>query len=346
MPRTRSLAWSELKIGAVIIVAVVIASTAIFMLTGGKGFFWQRYSLKARFTNAAGLTPGSPVRLAGVEVGDVDEVSLVNDVVDVAFTVNQKHRGRITTNSIARLGSVSLLGGSAIDISPSTTGTPIVEGGYVPTGKPPAQLSDLTDTAGQGLTELTELIHDVRTGRGTIGKLMTDEQLYTELHRFVTTATDLTTSIRQGRGTLGRLLNDSKAAEALEGSLKNIEDVTRQLRAGDGSLGVLLKDDSFAKSLSAATANIDTLVQGLNRGEGSLGKLLNDPSVFNQLNSMTQKLDQVVASLNAGDGTAGRLLKDKQLYENINGTVNDARALIEAIKKDPRKYLNIKVSIF
>jgi len=50
--------------------------------------------------------------------------------------------------------------------------------------------------------------------------------------------------------------------------------------------------------------------------------------------------------LNSGDGTIGRLLKDKQLYENMNGAINDFRSLLAAIQKDPRKYLNIRVSIF
>jgi phospholipid/cholesterol/gamma-HCH transport system substrate-binding protein len=346
MPRTRSLAWSELKIGVVIIAAIAIAAVSIFALTGTKGFFWERYNLKARFANVAGLNPGSPVRLAGVEVGQVEEVVIVGETVDVVFQVNEGHRDRITTNSIAKLGSVSLLGESAVDIVPSASGTPIPEWGYVPTGSPARQLSDLTDSAGQGITQLTELIGDVRAGRGTVGKLMTDEQLYSELTRFATTAGELASSIRQGQGTLGRLITDRKAADALEASLKNVEELSRHLKDGEGSLGKLLKDDSFARSLSSTTSNIDELVKGLNRGEGSLGKLLNDPVVFNQLNSMTKKLDQLMTDLNAGEGTAGRLLKDRELYENINGTMSDLRALIANINKDPRKYLNVRVSIF
>ena len=62
MPRTRSLAWAELKIGLLTIVALVITALLIFSLTGTRGFFWQRYYLKTRLPNAAGLVPGSPVR--------------------------------------------------------------------------------------------------------------------------------------------------------------------------------------------------------------------------------------------------------------------------------------------
>ena len=76
MPRTRSLAWSELKIGALTIVAIGIAAVLIFILTGSRGFFWQRYILKTRFADAAGLKPGSPVRVAGVQVGSVEGQSI------------------------------------------------------------------------------------------------------------------------------------------------------------------------------------------------------------------------------------------------------------------------------
>src|SRR5438552_12775408 len=109
MPRTRSLTWSELKIGVLVIAAICIAALTVFLLTGGKGFFWQRYHLKSRFTNVAGLKPGSPVRLAGVEVGDVDAVDLAGNEVEVVFQVNKIYRDRITTTSVAKLGSVSLL---------------------------------------------------------------------------------------------------------------------------------------------------------------------------------------------------------------------------------------------
>src|SRR5262245_41793420 len=346
MRRTRSHTRSELKIGVLSITAIAIAALTVFLLTGGKGFFWQRFNLKSRFTNVAGLKPGSPVRLAGVEVGSVNAVDLSGEQVEVVFQVNEIYRDRITTDSVARLGSVSLLGESAVDISPAATGTPIPEWGFVPSGKPPAQLSDITDQASQGVNELTGLIRDIRTGRGTVGKLMTDEQLYTELNRFVLSANALTTGISQGRGTLGRLVNDPRAAQALEASLRNIEEMTRQLNAGEGSLGKLLKDDSFSRSLSSATNNIDALVAKLNRGEGTAGKLITDPALFNQLNAVTQSFSQLVASLNSGDGTAGRLLKDKQLYENMNGAVADIRTLIANINRDPRRYLNIRVSVF
>ena len=127
MPRTRSLAWSELKIGVLTILAIVIVAITIFMLTGDKGFFWQRYPLKTRFANVAGLKPGSPVRVAGKEVGTVTGIDFAGEQVDVTFEVNKEIRDRITDLSVATLGSVSLLGEGAVDVTPSTAGTPVPE---------------------------------------------------------------------------------------------------------------------------------------------------------------------------------------------------------------------------
>jgi phospholipid/cholesterol/gamma-HCH transport system substrate-binding protein len=346
MPRTRSLAWSELKIGVLTIVAIAIAAVLIFTLTGTRGFFWQRYSLKTRFPNAAGLTKGSPVRVAGIEVGSVKRVDLIGEEVDVTFEVNKEQRSRVTTASVAKLGSISLLGEGAVDVTPSTRGTPVPEWGYVQAGKTPKQFADITDQASEGIDQVNRLIRDIRQGRGTAGKLITDDRLYVEMQQFVASAGEMTRELQQGRGTLGKLLKDPKAANSLEVSLKNVENLTARINAGEGSLGKLLKDEAFSQSLTGATANLKDLTDRLNRGDGTAGKLITDATLFNRLTSVTERFDQLVTKLNDGEGTAGRLLKDKQLYENMNGAVNDLRTLITAISKDPKKYLNVKVSIF
>lgn len=346
MPRTRSLAWSELKVGILTVVALVIVALTIFALTGNRGFFWQRYSLKSRFDNISGLKEGSPVRIAGVEVGSVTSVEFVGEKVDVTFELNKTHRERITTASIAKLGSVSLLGESAVDLTPATTGAPIPEWGYVPQGRPTAALADVTDQASRGVEELTKLLQDVRAGRGTVGKLVTDDQLYTDLTRFVATAGDVTRGIQQGEGTLGKLAKDPKAAQALEASLSNLEAMTRQINSGEGSIGRLLKDETFSRTLTSATANLNELTAKVNRGEGTAGKLVTDPSLFNRLNAVGDQFDQLLSRLNEGQGTAGQLLKDRQLYENMNGAVTDLRTLVADIRREPRKYLNVRVSIF
>jgi phospholipid/cholesterol/gamma-HCH transport system substrate-binding protein len=346
MPRTRSLAWAELKIGIVAVAALLLAALLIFTLTGDSGFSWQRYSLKAVFPNVAGLGEGSPVRVSGVEVGAVTGVQFAGDRVEVIFEVRDEIQPRITTGSRAVLGSVSLLGESAVDITASTSGTPIPEWGYVPSGTAAGSLADVTAQATQGLEAATALLQDIRAGRGTVGKLFTDDQLYREINQFVTAAETVASNIGRGRGTLGRLINDPAAAKSLEASLQNLETVTARIRAGEGSLGQLVNNDALAKSAAAATSNLEAITGRISKGEGTAGKLVTDAELYNRLNSMSDRLDKLMAGLQQGEGTAGQLLRDRQLYENMNGAVSELRNLVQDIRADPRKYLNVRVSLF
>src|SRR6185503_5231794 len=346
MPRTRSLAWAELKIGLVSIFALVMASLLIFLLSGSGGFFWQRYSIKTVFSNIAGLKEGAPVRVAGVEVGSVNGLNFIGDHVEVVMAVNKEHRQRITTTSVASLGSVSLLGEAAVDITASSGGTPIPEWGYVRSGRATGTIGDVANQASTAIEDTTALINDLRSGRGTMGRLLTDEQLYNELTALMISVQGVTDGISKGRGTLGRLINDPAAAKSLEASLDNLQAVTARIRAGEGSLGKLLNDDSLATSLKSATGNLDSFTGRINRGEGTLGKLATDQELYNRLNSVSDRLDKVVASLQQGEGTAGQLLHDKELYENMNGTMVELRNLVAAIRKDPKRFLNVRVSLF
>jgi phospholipid/cholesterol/gamma-HCH transport system substrate-binding protein len=346
MPRTRSLAWTELKIGLVSLFAIAMATLMIFLLSGEGGFFWQRYSLKTVFPNIAGLKEGAPVRVAGVEVGSVSGVSFNGDRVEVLMEISRDHAPRVTSTSVASLGSVSLLGEAAVDITASSQGTPTPQWGYVKSGAAVGSISDVAAQASQGIDQLTALITDIRSGRGTAGKLVTDEALYTDLHALIVAVEEVARGVNRGKGSLGRLMNDPTTAKALEGSLLNLEAVTARIKSGEGSIGRLLADDAMAKSLSSTTANLDTITGRLSRGEGTAGKLFTDQELYTRLNSMTDRLDKVVASMQTTDGTMGLLLHDKQMYEKINKTVDEVSSLVAAIKADPRKYLNVRVSLF
>jgi phospholipid/cholesterol/gamma-HCH transport system substrate-binding protein len=346
MPRTRSLAWSELKIGIVSLFAIAIAAVLIFLVSGEGGFFWQRYSLKTVFNDIQGLKGGAPVRVAGVEIGAVKGMNFIGDKVEVVMEVSKEQRSRITNLSTASLGSVSLLGEAAIDITANSKGTPIPEWGYVPSGAAPGSLSTAAEAATKSLETTNKMLEEVRQGRGTLGKLVSDDTLYRQLTDFVASAEAVTQGINAGRGTLGRLTTNDAAAKSLEQSLANLQMVTARIRNGEGSLGKLLNDDALSKSVTSATNNLDAITGRINKGEGTAGKLITDEELYNRLNSMADRFDKLTASLNQGEGTAGQLLHDKQLYENMNRAVTQLQDLLKEIKADPKKYLNVKVSIF
>ncbi len=346
MPRTRSLAWSELKIGIVAVVAIALAILIIVAVGGSAGFSWQRYELTTRFSNVQGLKEGAVVRVAGVEVGKVTRIEFSGADVEVRLQVKKAMQSRITTDSRASIGSLSLLGEPIIEITPAATGTPLPDHGVLQAERAKGQLADVAAGATQGLEQATALLKDIREGKGTVGRLFTDEGLYRELDQFVSAANQVAGELNGGRGTLGLLMKDPIAYRRLNASLRNLQDLTTRINSGEGSLGRLLNDEQLSKTLTSASANIDQASARMNRGDNTVGKLLTEKELYDRLNSVTARLDQLTASLSQGEGTVGQALHNKALYDNMNGAANELRSLIQEIKKDPKKYLNVKVSIF
>ena len=347
MPRTRSLAWAELKIGIVAVAAIILAVMIIVAVGGAGGsLFASRYELSTKFPDVKGLKGGAVVRVAGVEVGKVTDIEFQGAEVQVKMEVLEEMQQRITTESRASIGSLSLLGEPVIDISPASSGTPLKDGDFIPAGRAPGQLADVAEGATQTLEQVTGLLREIRAGKGNIGKLFTDEQLYREINAFIGAAEGVAGGLNRGQGTLGLLLKDPVAYRRMTAALGDLQDLTRRVNAGEGSLGRFLKDDAMAKSLTSTTANFERITGRLEKGEGTAGKLLTDKELYERFNSVANRIDALVAGVNDGQGTAGSLLRDKQLYENMNAAASELRALVSDIRKDPRKYLNVRVSIF
>ena len=347
MPRTRSLAWAELKIGIIAVAAIALASMLIVAVgAGAGGLFGGRYELKTRFSNVQGLKSGAVVRVAGVEVGKVDEVTLAGSEVEVRLKVNEENKSRITEQSRASIGSLSLLGEPVIDISPSTQGRQLQDGDFLPAGRAPGQLADVAEGATQALSQVTGIMQDIRSGRGTVGKLFTDDQVYKEVNGLIESAGTVASELARGKGTMGMLVRDPAAYNRLNGALGYLQDSLQRINAGEGSLGKLLKEDALARSLTSASANVDQVTARLNRNDNTMGRLLTERELYDKINSLSGKIDAVTDGLQKGEGSAGRFLKDKELYDHVNAAASEMRQLISDIRKDPKKYLNVRVSIF
>jgi phospholipid/cholesterol/gamma-HCH transport system substrate-binding protein len=346
MPRTRSLAWSELKIGIVAVVAIGMAVMFVIAVGGQGGFSWQQYELITKFPDVKGLKSGAVVRVAGVEVGKVDEVQLTGSEVEVRLKVNDENKPRITENSRATIGSLSLLGEPVIDILPSTQGRQLQDGDFLPAGRAPGQLADVAEGATQALQQVTGIMQDIRGGKGTVGKLFTDDQIYKEVNGLIDSAGVVASELARGRGTLGMMVRDPAAYNRLNNALGYLQDSLQRINAGEGSLGKLLKEDALARNLTSATANFDQLGARLNRNDNTMGRLFTERELYDKFNSLTGRIDALTEALQKGEGSAGQFLKDKQLYDHLNSAASEMRQLIADIRKDPKKYLNVRVSIF
>ena len=346
MARTHSLAWSQLKIGILGVAALVLAAFLIIAVGGQGGFAWQRYALKTTFSDIAGLKTGGVVRVAGVDVGKVTDIEFVGAEVMVTLEVNEEQQERITENSRASIGSLSLLGEPIIVISPSAEGRPLQDGDFIQSAPAAGGIASLAGPVEAGVQEATRLIQDIRSGKGTVGQLMTDEALYREFTALLGSAEGVIAGINRGQGTLGKLARDDAAYRELNAALTNLNQMTSRIRAGEGSLGRLLNDDALATSLSQTANSFEQISAKLNSGEGTAGKLLTDEALYVRMNGITERIDTLMAAIQSGQGTAGQLVNDKQLYDNMNGAATELRSLIADIRKDPRKFLNVRVSIF
>src|SRR5690349_6968227 len=164
MPRTQSLAWSELKIGIVAVVAIGLAIMLIVAIGGQGGFSWQRYKLKTKFSNVQGLKSGAIVRVAGVEVGKATDIDFVGPDVEVRLEGNKEQQSRITDQSRASIGSLSLLGEPTIEITAVSSGTPLKNGDFIQSARAPGQIGDVAENATQTLEQTTALIKEIRSG--------------------------------------------------------------------------------------------------------------------------------------------------------------------------------------
>jgi phospholipid/cholesterol/gamma-HCH transport system substrate-binding protein len=345
MPRTRSLAWSELKLGIIGIVAVAMIAIVILGV-GGEGWWVERYPLKTRFADVMGLKPGAVVRLSGKEVGSVTAVEFAGGDIEVTMELLEDVQPLITTASRAVIGSLSLLGEPIVDVTASIAGTPLAPWGYIPSAGAGGPFGQLQETATETLSDMQAVLAGVREGRGTLGRLVTDEALYRELEAFVASAGRVTEALNRGRGTIGNLLQDPAAYNALRSSLENLQATTARINRGEGALGRLLQDPALAQSLSGTLSNLDQVTTRLTRGEGTAGKLITDTQLYDRLNSMAARIDLLIANLRDGQGTAGQLLQDRQLYENMNRAVAELQSLLADIRKDPKRFLRVNVSIF
>ncbi len=346
MPRTRSLTWAELKLGVIGLAAAALVIVLVFAVGGQGGFFWQRYPLKACFDSVQGLKTGAVVRLSGKEVGRVTAIEFAGRDVEVVIEVSNDVRPLLTTESTATIGSLSLLGEPIVDLTASDRGAPLEPWSYVAAVSGGGPFGALTSTASNSLNEAGRLLADLRAGRGTVGKLITDDRLYADLDAFVTSAIRVTRQLNTGKGTVGELLRDPAAYNSLKTSLQNLEDATDRLTHGEGSVAQLLHDNTFANTLTSATGHVDSIAGRLDRGEGTAGKLLTDRELYDRLNALTDRLGQVMAALTEGRGTAGRLLHDAQLYDNLNNTMVELRGLISDVRKDPKNFLHQKFSLW
>ncbi len=350
MDKSKALTWTELRVGVVTIVSLAVLAFTVLYIGGGGGTpFARKYVVRSLMADVNGLKAGAPVRVGGVEVGNVTHVDFAGaggkGLVEVTMRVDRRVKDRVTTKSQATLGSLGLLGEKAVDLSSATEGDAIEDGGYVPAAAEDPFKGLLTD-ASDSTTHLRRILSRMDAGEGLIGKALRDEELYNRMVDVSQRLQAMMTKLESDRGPLGRLVNDEDMSRRLSAAVKSVEAMTARIEAGHGALGALSKDEELVAHMKGLTAGLNDVVGRLARGEGTAGHLIHDDALFRRLDDVTGRLDGVLSKLEKGEGSAARLLQDPELYNNLNGTLKEVRGLVTDVRKDPHKYLRVKISLF
>lgn len=357
MADPKKVSWAQLRVGLVAIASMAIAAILIFLLTGSGHLFEGSSLLHTYMADSAGMSEGSAVRLNGILAGNIKKIQLSgsNDpkrTVEIQMDIRKKFLDRIPEDSVAGISASNLLGDKYINITKGKSGKHVESDGELRS----ANVQDIPQLVSQASTILTQfqsvagrvdaLLQDVDAGKGNIGKLLKDDELYNRVNDTASQLDQLVKDVRNANGTLHKLVYDDTLYQEIRKPIQRLDNIVAQVQNGQGSAGKLLNDNALYDEANQSLVEVHHMISDLNAGKGTAGKLLKDEEVYRQLNLIASKLSSTIDKLNAGQGTLGQLLVNPQLYDSLNGATREAQELVKAMRANPKKYLRIKLSLF
>ena len=358
MPSHKEIQWSQLRVGALVLLAMTILVGLILLMSGSSGgLFARKLVRRCYFENAAGLKDGAPVTLEGVTIGNVIHIRVVPDrnptPVEVTMRVGHEFLGRLHTDSTASINQAGVLGDSYVDLNSTHAGGPPPANNAELKAAGSPSIQDVIRTSNESIIELNKLLHKIETTvdsvnsrRGVAGELINDPEL---AKKIVTIANDMETitgAISGGKGSLGKLVTDDTLYTRANSAIDRLNRITIALDEGKGSAGKLLRDDSLYNNMNAAVSNVNQMVAEINSGKGSLGMLAKDKDFAAKLDDTINRLDMILKGINEGKGTLGQLAQNRSLYDHTDQTMDQAQQLVKSIREDPKKYFVIRMKVF
>jgi phospholipid/cholesterol/gamma-HCH transport system substrate-binding protein len=342
----------EVKVGALALVALALGAGLVFALAGVRG--GDTASLQVDFGYAGGISPGAVVKLAGIKVGRVREVTLrpeardaAGDALPVRMTVDVERKaltalGRDATASVAAQGA---LGEMYLELMPGHAREPLPPDATLRGIDPPrldVLLSRVSDFFADAQNEqalrsfLVEVARLARTVSGLVGEnraevveflrtvaetLETGQRTMQDARRAVSDARLAISDVR----TLSRHADQLLTSPELRGLVADLAETSKHARAEVP--GVLRDTRSLVANLERTAGalkpeDVERLRQTLARFETLAG----------ELNKMSTTAGSLLAGIQKGEGTAGMMVKDPKVYQ-------DLRDLLDDLKKHPWKFI-------
>jgi phospholipid/cholesterol/gamma-HCH transport system substrate-binding protein len=357
MAQGKQLTWAELRVGMFVLAGLFILAVAIFYVTG-TGFLGPKYRVITYLPEVEQLLTGAPVRLAGVEIGNVQSISLTPHPQDqmhnivLVLRLDQRYQNDIRTDSVASLITEGLLGNRYVTISRGLTGAVIPPNGVVP-GKEETAMkqmvergADLMQNLGALSDDLRDIVDQVHKGNGTLGKLMNDPSLYNHLNETAAKFDAMVGSVQQGQGTMGKLVASDELYNKADTIIGHVDEVVVAVRDQKGAMGKLIYDPSVYESTKGLVDKGNAILEDVRTGKGTLGKLVNDDAVFANLRDASANVRDASAKMDSNQSTIGKFFTDPALYDNLSGLSGDLRLMVSDFRQNPKKFLHIKLGVF
>jgi phospholipid/cholesterol/gamma-HCH transport system substrate-binding protein len=294
----------EIRVVILIIIGVLLLIYGIYRV--GKIFdvFADRYTLVTLVPSAAGLREGATVALAGQQIGQVDGIEFIpmrekrdGNHLRIKLQVAKRIQQQVRANSKVVIRPQGLLGDKYIDIQPGTLATVMLEDNDTIQAETALDMDQFLARATEAMDQTVLVVQDLgritaplARGKGTMGQLLHDEQLYKHMVSTTTEMQQLLAEINRGDGALGRLVRDPALYNRMVSAMTRIDQIGGQILNGNGTLSKLISSDSLYRGLAGTAARADvaagelsTMLQRLNRPEGTMNKLMTDPRLFDEL---------------------------------------------------------------
>lgn len=297
-------------VGIFVFAALVIFVLGVMTLGGQKSIFNKGASVTAVFDEVNGLQIGNNVWFAGVKVGTIKEISLTKEgKVAVEMNIKEDAHPLIKKDTKAKLGADGFIGNKLIILSGGSPGAPMVENGStllveraISTDEMMATLQDNNKNILAITTNFKTISEQIMGGKGTVGKLLNDDQMFTDLQQAIVSIKGAAINAQ----VLASNVSGYTAKLTSKGSLANdlVTDTVlfSRLRSTVRQIDALSKGaDEVLADLKATSASIN---RGMNDESTSIGLLLKDKetaadikATIRNLQAGTQKLDENMEAL-------------------------------------------------
>lgn len=357
MPSPQKVHWSQLRVGIMAIVSLLLLAALIVLLTGSENPFAKKSVVYTYLGDSAAMTENSAVRLNGILVGKVKKIGLSGEtvperVIKMELEIEDQFMSKIPVDSIIGLSAENVLGAKFLNIKRGQAPVAIKPGGELKARDDKDFLEvvqsalPLLDSMKIILGRIDNIVAAVEKGQGSIGKLLASDEIYNRLNSTLKDVQDLTGTVIAGKGTIGKLFTDEEVYDDVRRTLGRLDAVVADLQQGNGTAGKLLKDPALYDELRKSAADVRVLVNDLNAGKGTAGKLLKDPALHNKIIATLDNLNKTIDTVNSGQGTLGQLMVNPSLYESLTGTSDEVRGLLKDFRANPKKFLTIQLKLF